>query len=135
MNTKYHCLSIRQTLNERDHKWGGVVSAHMHPHTKYCNLLTTTKILSNSSLTPAVGGPLPRARSHNQTNVGDQSTKKAKLTKRSHFPLCPTPPLLLLETKDALPSAGHLENYIFVIKLPQNGLSSLHLSSFFFFKL
>lgn len=65
-------------------------------------------ILSNSSLTPAV-------REHN-------STRKTKLTNFFFsFPFSLCPPLSLslflfsLETKGAVPSAGHLGKYIFFL--------------------
>lgn len=57
--------------------------AYTHAHTNNATSSLPQIILSNSSLTPAVREHFPRVRSHNQTTEGDQSTRKAKLTKRS----------------------------------------------------
>lgn len=92
--------------------------ADVHSYTHTQNNATPSPpqiILSNISLTPAVREHFPRVRSYNQSTEGDQSTRKTKLTKRSlSLSLSPAFPLFLLplETKGAVPSAGHLGKYI-----------------------
>lgn len=112
--------------------------ADVHSHTHTQNNATPSPpqiILSNISLTPAVREHFPRVRSYNQTTEGDQSTRKTKLTKRSlslSLSCSPAFPLFLLplETKGAVPSAGHLGKCIsFFIYITTRG----HMIVLFFF--
>lgn len=134
MNIIKHYISIRQAFNEKKHTLRG--RAFTHTHTQ--NNATPSPpqiILSNISLTPAVREHFPRVRSYNQTTEGDQSTRKTKLTKRSlslSLSCSPAFPLFLLplETKGAVPSAGHLGKCIsFFIYITTRG----HMIVLFFF--